>query len=79
MSLYSVASRTLLQTRTETVMRGRVIGAAQVLTGLMIDIAGAVGGRLGTAVGLRGTLIVRAVGMAGSLALVMRRSLWSLA
>jgi L-amino acid N-acyltransferase YncA len=40
---------------------------------------GTTGGGLSTAVGLRGTLIVGAVGMAGSLALVMRRSLWSLA
>jgi MFS family permease len=79
MSLSGVATRTLLQTRTETVMRGRVIGASQVLTGLMIAIAGAVGGGVGTAVGLRCTLIVGAVGMAGSLALVARRSLWSLA
>lgn len=78
-SLYSVASRTLLQTRTETVMRGRVIGASQVLGGLMIAIAGVVGGGLSTAVGLRGTLIVGAAGMAASLALVVRRSLWTLA
>ncbi len=76
MSFWGVGSVTLNQTRTADEVRGRIIGASTVLTGVMATIAGLVGGGVAGAFGLRASLVTGAVGMFLALALVLRRDVW---
>ncbi|GIG68355.1 MFS transporter [Phytomonospora endophytica] len=76
MSFWGVGSRTLFQIRTADEVRGRVIGASGVLTGVLVACSGLLGGALGSAFGLRTALVIGAVGMLLSLALVLRRRVW---
>ncbi len=77
MSFYGVGSRTLNQTRVAEEVRGRIIGASKVLTGVLCAGAGVIGGALGAAFGLRAAMVVGAVGMTVSLVLVIRPQVWA--
>lgn len=77
LSFYGVGNRTLMQTRVDDEVRGRVIGASKFLTNILIALSGVAAGALGAAFGLRVALVVGAVGMALTLALILRPQVWS--
>ncbi len=76
MSFWGVGSVTLNQTRSADEVRGRIIGASTVLTGVMATVAGLVSGGVAGAFGLRASLVTGAVGMCLALVLVLRRDVW---
>ncbi len=77
LSFYGVGNRTLMQTRVDDEVRGRVIGASKFLTTILVAISGLAAGAIGSAFGLRAALVVGAVGMTLALALVVRPQVWS--
>lgn len=76
MAFWGVGSATLNQTRTANDVRGRIIGASSVLTGVMATVAGLVGGGIADVFGLRVALVSGSIGMFFALVLVLRRDVW---
>lgn len=76
LSFYGVGSRTLFQRRTADAVRGKVIGAAAAVRGLLVCLSYLVGGAIAQVSGPRVTLILAAAGMVLISPLVMRRKVW---
>jgi MFS family permease len=78
LSFYGVGSRTVFQWRTDETDRGKVLGSAASLRGVLVCGAYVVGGAMAELLGLRSTLVFAAAGMVAALSLIIRPSVWKL-